>query len=168
MKAYTAIYSIDRGAQASPSVVKPGEVYSFEGAELQRLLDSNAIREATDDEITLAKAKGKIKAGAVSSEADQAMLESQANKIVSEAEKIAAEKIAQAERIAAEKIAQAEKDAAAKIAEAEAATKAAADASAAAAAETDETAEPDVKPTAKAKTAGRKGKASDEDDALDV
>ncbi len=44
MEAYTALHFIDRGKNADPSVVKPGEVFEFRGTERDHLLDNSAIR----------------------------------------------------------------------------------------------------------------------------
>ncbi len=63
MKAYTAIHTIHRGRKSEPSVVNAGQLFHFEGDELERLLENGSVRESTDDEIALAK--GRSKKGAV-------------------------------------------------------------------------------------------------------
>lgn len=55
MKAF-AIHQIQRGLKSDPRVIPAGGVFETSGAEQKRLEDMGAIREATKDEVTLAKA----------------------------------------------------------------------------------------------------------------
>lgn len=123
MKAYTAIFQIERGVNADPSVVKPGELYQFTGDEKDHLLANGAIREATDDELALARGKngGRLSKSAVYdvSELDADPDDTAAADALAKAEEEAAKKLAEADKAAAAKIADAEKRAAEIIAEAE-------------------------------------------------
>ena len=48
-----AIHSIVRSKTATPPRAEPGTIFESEGAELQQLLDCQAVREATSDELKL-------------------------------------------------------------------------------------------------------------------
>lgn len=56
----TAINAIHRSAKASPSFVNPGEVVELHGAERDRVLEAGVGREATEDEVILARHKGQL------------------------------------------------------------------------------------------------------------
>lgn len=66
----TALNAIHRSKKAKPSFVAPGEVVELSGDELKRVLEAGAGREATDDELILARHKGQISKTKVADDSD--------------------------------------------------------------------------------------------------
>lgn len=55
-----ALASIEGSSKDAAPIIAPKTVFDLDGDKLKRLLEARAVREATEDEITIAKARGDL------------------------------------------------------------------------------------------------------------